>query len=225
MRKINYILLLISLVVFYSCKHLSFISRKYTSGSYVSFNKPLNKTQIYESEKTKLLAINNTKEQCLLFIVPQKDSISFDTTKIKNEFFGDSITITKVKGKNTIVHYKRVHPIKDTNIVTIKKIGIPDVIKKVYFPKEKYIKSYHSLSLSSIFTCVIPLIGIIDCLLAWNRRKKLKNNKDLEYIQKNKTLLIITTCIASLYIAALLIGVISFGMNPHYSFGTGFPLF
>lgn len=161
MKKINnYILLLISFIIFYSCKTQSFISRKYTSGNYVSFNEPLNKTQIHELEKTKLLVLNHTKEKSLPFIITKKKSTPTDTTKIKNEFFGDSITVTKIKDRNTVVHYKRVHPIKDTNIVTIKKIGMPDVVKKVYFPKEKYIKAYHSLSLSSIFTCVIPIIDL-----------------------------------------------------------------
>lgn len=225
MKKINYIFILISVTVFYSCKTQSFISRKYTSGHYLSSNKAFNKTQIHDLGKTKLLAVNTKKEGCLPFIIVQKNSIPLDSPKIKNEFFGDSITITKTKGKNTVVHYKRVHPIKDTNIVTIKKSGMPDVVKKVYFPKEKYAKAYHSLSLSSVFTCVIPFIGMMDCLFAWNRRKKLRKNKDIEYIQKNKILLIIATCIASLYILGLVICSISFIMNPNYSFGAGFSLF
>lgn len=93
---------------------------------------------------------------------------------------------------------------------------MPDVVKKVYFPKEKYIKAYHSLSLSSIFTCVIPIIGPMDCLFAWNKRRKLRENKDNEYIQKNKILLIIATCISFLYVLAVLTGFIYLLVNPWY---------
>ncbi len=219
MKKSNYIFILISVTVFYSCKTQSFSSRKYTSGNYLSSNKAFNKTQPYELEKTKLLAVNHAKEKSLPFIITEKKSTPTDTPKIKNDFFGDSITVTKTKGKNTVVHYKRVHPIKDTNIITIKKFGVPDVVKKVYFPKEKYVKAYHSLSLSSIFTCIIPLIGIMDCLFAWNRRKKLRKNKDIEYIQKNKILLIIATCISFLYILAALTGFIYLLVTPWYLSG------
>jgi hypothetical protein len=195
------------------------MSRKYTSGNYFSLHKTSNESQINGQEKTKLLVANNKKEQCLSFIIAQENSNPIDSPKIKNEFFGDSITITKVKGKNNIVHYKRVHPIKDTNVITIKEPGKSDLIKKVYFPKEKYIKSYYSLSRSSIFTCIIPVIGIMDCLCAWNRRKKLSKNKDKEYLQKNKILLIIATCLVCLSVLTVLIGFIYFLMTPWYLSG------
>lgn len=87
MKKINnYILLLISFIIFYSCKTQSFISRKYTSGNYVSFNEPLNKTQIHELEKTKLLVLNHTKEKSLPFIITKKNQLLQIQLKLKMNF-------------------------------------------------------------------------------------------------------------------------------------------